>query len=105
MVLASEIVPFRLTRENERKFEYVSDRWTPLRDFYLGTYAQRGEKYHGYLILIRNELGHVVAHEESPDWLFDHIDNMMKLQPGNYFDNQCVRRPPIRPEPVVDLSF
>ena len=107
MVLARESVSFRLSKENDKRFEYMSDRWAPLRDLYLGVgqFARRGEKYHGYLILVTDELGRLVAHEESPDWLFDYRENMMKLKPGNYFDNHCIRRSPVRPDPIVDLSF
>lgn len=105
MLLYRESVSFRLTKENDRRFEHLGHRSVTLRDFYLGDFAHRGEKYHGYLILVTDKFGHVVAHKESPEWLFDYKENMMKLKPGNYFDNQCVRRPPIRPEPVVDLSF
>lgn len=105
MVLARESITFRLSKENDKRFEYVSDRWVPLRDFYMRKFAHRGEKYHGYLILVTDEFGNLVAHEESPDWLFDYSENMLKLRPGNYFDDQCVRRSPIRPEPLRNLSF
>jgi hypothetical protein len=105
IVLARETVPFHLTRENDRTFEYVSDRWVPLRDYHLRTFAHRGEKYHGYQVIIRDTFGNVVAHEESPDWLFDNLDNLIHLQPGNHFDKHCVRQPPIRPEPVRNLAF
>jgi hypothetical protein len=102
MVLARESVTFRLTRENERNFEYESKREVPLRDFYLNaSYGHYGEKYHGYMVLVTDELGRLVAHEESPDWLFDHKEDMMKLHAGNYFDKECVRRPPIRPASII----
>jgi hypothetical protein len=110
LVLAREYVPFHLTKENERTFEYESDNVTVIENFYLVnfrqvTYARRGHKYHGYIILIRDELGRIVAHEESVNWLFDHVDNLLKLRVGNYLDKECKRRYPVRPEPVVQLDF
>ena len=105
MLLARETVSFRLTRENQKRFEYESPTEVPIRDFYMREFAHRGEKYHGYLVLVTDELGRVVAHEESCNWLLDNMENLKKIRVGNYFGQDCIRREAARPEPLIDLSF
>ncbi len=100
ILLARETVPFMLTKENGRRFEYESNEVIPLRDYSIADVARRGRKYHGYIVLITDELGRLVMHAESSNWLIDHVENLKKLRVGNYFDQQCVRRYPIRPDPM-----
>lgn len=102
MLLHREKVSFTLSKENNRNFEYMSDRILPIKEFNLYDWrqtpiGQRGEKYHGYLVLVTDELGNLVAHEESSNWLFNNVENMKKLKIGNYFDKHGERQPPIRP--------
>ena len=105
ILLARETVAFRLTEENKRRFEYESKIVVPLQDFYLRDFARRGEKYYAYLILVRNEYGQIIAHEESANWLYENHENLQKLRMGNYMDKQCIRRYPVRPKAVTDFSF
>jgi len=105
MLLAREEVAFRLTRKNDKRFEYKSTKEVPMRDFYMRNFAHRGEKYHGYVVLVTDELGRLVAHEESSNWLINNGDNLKKLRVGNYFGQDCVRCDAVRPEPLRDLSF
>lgn len=101
ILLMRESVPFRLNKGNGQRFEYESKKVIPLRDFYIGNnIARRGEKYHGYIILVTDELGHLVTHEESSKWLIDNVDNLKQLKAGNYLDQKCLRRYPARPDPV-----
>lgn len=77
-----------------------------LKDYYdQSGYARRGEKFHGYIIVVTDERGAIIAHEESSNWLYNHLDNLKKLAAGNYLDQTCTRRPPIRPEPIHLISF
>jgi hypothetical protein len=100
LLIARDSVSFKLTRDNDRRFEYMSSQVYPLRDIYIGDYARRGEKYYGYIILVTDELGRLVAHEESSEWLIENVDNLRKLKVGNYLDQECNRRYPIRPDPM-----
>jgi hypothetical protein len=100
LVLDRDSVSFKLNRDNDRRIDYVNNREYPLRDMYVGTYTRYGEKYFGYLVLVTDELGRVVAHEESNGWLFDHYEKILQLQIGNYLDNEGNRRYPIRPDPI-----
>lgn len=95
---------FRLTAENKKEFEARSKRNVVMRDFYLkdyydqSGYARRGEKYFGYIIVVTDESGKIVAHRESNQWLYDGWDNLQKLAVGNYMDETCTRQYPIRPD-------
>ncbi len=100
ILLSRETVPFRLTRENSRRFEYESKQVVPLRDFYIANVARRGKQYYGYIVLVTDELGQLVTHEESSKWLIDNVENLKKLKVGNYLDQKCLRRYPIRPAPM-----
>lgn len=111
ILLHRESWTFRLTKENKRRFEAESKQRVILRDFILrdwynqGGYARRGEKFHGYIIIVTDERGEIIAHEESSNWLYNNLDNLKKLSSGNYMDQTCARRYPIRPESIHLLSF
>lgn len=103
MILDRESWTFRLTEANKKEFEKRSKRNVILRDYQLWDYydqqgyARRGEKYFGYIIVVTDERGEIVAHQESHKWLYEHIDNLMQLSVGNYMDETCTRQYPIRP--------
>ncbi|MBN2786421.1 MAG: hypothetical protein JXR25_16495 [Pontiellaceae bacterium] len=106
ILLAHESVPFRIDRESGKRFEFYSKREVPLRELYLNSsYGHYGEKYHGYIVLVSDELGRLVAHRESSIWLFDHLENLKQLKVGNYLDQTCIRRYPVRPASLIDGSF
>jgi hypothetical protein len=113
ILLARGKVPFRLTKENGKKFYYRMDekKYVPLYDFYLGdwkgdnAHSRRGRKYKSYLVTVSDKEGNIVAYQTPNQWLYDNLENLKKLSPGNFFDDECVRRYPIRARPLRDLSF
>jgi hypothetical protein len=61
--------------------------WTPL----------RGYDYCGRLVVITDERGKVIQHWSSRKFLLPHLDELRKLKPGNYFDEDCRRTMPTGP--------
>lgn len=110
ILLDRETWTFRLTNENKRRFEEMGQNTITLQDFVMNDYydqqgfTSRGEKYHGYIIVVTDERGEIVAHNESSNWLWDNFDNLTKLRKGNYLDQTCARRYPIRPETMRLIS-
>ncbi|WP_372798559.1 SHD1 domain-containing protein, partial [Pontiella sp.] len=44
---------------------------------------RRGDKYAGFLMLLRDERGRVIAHRSTPTWLYEHLDNLRQLPVGS----------------------
>ena len=110
ILLARGKVPFRLTKENGRRFEYrmPTDEYVPLRDIYMGgnnIYARRGRKYRGYLVTVSDKHGNIIAYRTPNKWLYENMDNLQKLPTGSFMDDECKQKYPIRPEPLRDFSF
>jgi hypothetical protein len=57
----------------------------------------RGKKYDGYLIILTDPQGKIVAHRSSDKWLFEHRHNLEKLAVGHYLDKTGLRVFPTRP--------
>ncbi|MDF7806307.1 SHD1 domain-containing protein [Pontiellaceae bacterium B12219] len=52
---------------------------------------RRGDKYAGFLILVKDQRGEVIAHRSSPTWLYKNMDNLKKLPVGSFMDKTCTR--------------
>ena len=94
--------PFSLTRENRWSYKFMSQREVVLQNYLYGDgptdgNQKRGRKYYGYLILLRDARGKVIAMETSHDWLYEHLENLMERGVGNYMDKTCTRTHPTRP--------
>jgi len=85
-----QVDTFRLTPENERRFEVVGNKSILRRYEYYGG-AVRGEKYKGYMILVYDERGEIVAQNLSHDWLFDIRDKLLVFPVGRHFNKQGER--------------
>jgi hypothetical protein len=46
----------------------------------------RGEKYGGFIVVVKDELGKVIAYKSSNKNLYRVLDNIKKLHPGCFFD-------------------
>ncbi|VGO14284.1 hypothetical protein PDESU_02843 [Pontiella desulfatans] len=58
----------------------------------------RGELYEGYMLVVTDSRGEVIAHRaKNEDW-FTHIENLRKLPVGKMFDDNCERAWPTRPK-------
>lgn len=89
--------PFFLTRENRWSYKFRSNREVVLQNYTYDEVQKRGRKYHGYLILLRDVRGKVIAMETSHDWLYENLKNLTERGVGNYMDKSCVRTFPTRP--------
>lgn len=92
--------PFTLTEENNERFEYWDSQAVAMED-YICTYGlsnkRRGEKYGGYLIVIRDVQGEIIAHESPYKWVFENLETLDKLPVGKHMDKTCQRVGPPRP--------
>ncbi|MBN2683721.1 MAG: hypothetical protein JXR40_00445 [Pontiellaceae bacterium] len=94
---------FTLTKENGREFEFYSNRIVRLTDMWKDneTYSERGEQYFGFLIVVKDKRGKVVAMDASNDWLMEHLDHIEERMIGNYMDETCTRTYPTRPKSYI----
>lgn len=99
LLLDRQETSFTLTKENQRTHEFRSEHERVLTNFeVLG--QPRGEKYVGYLVVVRDSRGEIIAMNASNDWLVEHRENIEKLAVGNYFDKTGRRVYPGRPRPL-----
>ena len=59
----------------------------------------RGEEYSGYLIVVTDARGEVIAHEGTKETYWEHIENLRKVPVGKWIDEECNRTYPTRPKP------
>jgi len=50
---------------------------------------RRGERYKGFLITVTDERGVMIAHRNSPTWLFKNLDKLKELELGSFLDDEC----------------
>lgn len=90
---------FLLNKQNEVTFEFLSEREVVLRSWsVLNEVRQRGRKYYGYLILIRDTRGEIVTADYSHKWLYENYEKLSERGIGNYMDKTCTRKFPTRPK-------
>ena len=53
----------------------------------------------GYLVVIRDVQGKIIAHQETSKNLYENLDRLSKLKVGWYFDGECNRCLPKPPRP------
>ncbi len=98
--------PFLLTRENGWEYKFMSKREVVLQNYLYGDgpsdgHQKRGRKYYGYLILLRDIHGQIIAMETSHDWLNENLETLMERGVGNYMDKTCTRIFPTRPYNIL----
>jgi hypothetical protein len=86
MLLEHRTEDFSLIEENEFSFEFSGEP-VELLDYNIN-YEHRGQRYGGYLAIVRDRLGQIIAHKTSSDNLFEIVDNLRKLKEGWYFDKE-----------------
>jgi len=92
---------FKLTRENDYAFEFGGEP-VKLIDYNLNN-ERRGKKYSGFLVVIKDSHGKVIAYKTPSKNLYRNLNSLRKLKVGWYFDKQCVRCLPTPPEPFVNV--
>ncbi|MBN2164165.1 MAG: hypothetical protein JXR25_13525 [Pontiellaceae bacterium] len=97
VLLDHQVKSFILSNQNAFSFECVGKK-VDLFDYELNR-VRRGTRYGGYLVVIRDEQGNVVAHKESSKHFYENLNNIALLQEGWYFDDKCRRCLPDQPPP------
>lgn len=92
---------FVLNKENNWSFEFRSPKQVVLQNWtVLNEIRKRGRKYYGFLILVRDSRGEIIAVDCSHNWLSENHEKLSERGIGNYMDRTCTRRFPTRP-PVI----
>lgn len=103
-ILDRQKVEFRLTEKSKRQFQFMSTRQVRLQNWHFeygdSKAVDRGEIYYGYLIEIKDMRGETIALQASKEWLKGGVENLKKLNVGNFFDKKCIRCFPGRPVPL-----
>lgn len=60
--------------------------------------ASRGEKYKGYLLVVTDSRGKIIAKRTTSNWIFKSLKELRKRSIGNYIDETGARVYPGRPE-------
>jgi len=82
---------FVLNEENGRRFKFWSKRQVVYQDWGGSGIDARGEKYYGFLIIIRDERGEVVAVDTAHKWLYENYDNLKQRYAINFLNDKCER--------------
>jgi hypothetical protein len=88
---------FTLTPENGRHFE-IWGKKAYLRQYYDPGQFLRGEKFKGFMIVVTDERGEIIATNITNDWFLDIIDSLRQLPVGRYFNKAGERVFPPRPK-------
>jgi len=85
---------FHLNDGSRSEFE-IAGNMVELEDYVIQGF-RRGEQYKGFLIVVTDALGKVVAYKTSSENLFENLENLRTVPVGKYFDNECNRCQPTR---------
>ena len=97
ILLDHQKTAFTPSAEEDRFYEFRSPREVVLENYTIKYYAtDHGEKYSGYLVMVTDERGVMIAVESSAKWLLENLENLKKLSVGNYMDKTCTRTSPAR---------
>jgi len=89
---------FTPSKENQQSIAFSGENIT-LIDYRLwdGATTRRGEKYGGYLVVVTDVRGEIVAHSSPYKWIFEQVENLRQVPVGKHFDKRCIRVFPPRP--------
>ena len=97
ILLDRQIETFTLSPENDKTFELRGDTKILRRYENYGGIV-RGEKYKGYIILVYDERGEIIAQNVTHDWLLDLVDKLREFPIGRHFNKKGERVHPPRPK-------
>ena len=97
VLLDRQAATFNPGEKEDRFFEFRSPRKVviALDEYYEKTY---GEKYYGYLVMVTDARGEMIALKSSHKWMPRMLENLKKLSVGNFMDETGLRTYPDRPE-------
>ena len=93
-------IAFTPSQEERRTFEFLSPREAVLTNVRIAGWV-RGEKYHGYLVVVTDARGEIIVQKTSKKWLSENLESLRTLSVGNYMDKTCTRTYPSRPKTLV----
>lgn len=89
---------FHLTVENKRVVNIQGAEDLMLTNYIAPGGKRRGEKYAGYMIVVTDSRGEVVAHKATREWWYEKIDNIRNVPVSKTFDEEGKRCWPTRPK-------
>lgn len=89
--------PFTPSKENNFSLEFWSSRIAEMDEYTFNDLDPRGKKYDGFLIIVTDKRGKVIATKTANKWLLENIETLRERGIGNYMDNTCKRVHPGRP--------
>lgn len=96
--------PFSFPESGKKEVQFMSERSVRLENWHFEYKDSRavdhGELYYGYLIVVYDTRNEVVAVQTSKVWLEKSLENLKKINVGNFFGKDCVRCFPGRPKPL-----
>ena len=96
VLLERQTADLSLSKENDFSFTFQGEE-IQLLD-YTTNDERRGTRYDGYLVVIRDINGRIIAHKTSSNGLFTNLDNLSRLKVGWHFDDHCRRALPVAPQ-------
>ncbi len=92
---------FMLTKENNEAHNFsgrkVHLRKVEPRPWEKQDLTVRGEEYYGYLMVVKDARGVVIAHRETAKWLYDQYGKLQGFPVGRYLNEQGDRVYPVGP--------
>ncbi|MDF7799275.1 SHD1 domain-containing protein [Pontiellaceae bacterium B1224] len=90
---------FTLTEENDYSVEFGGPP-VELLDYVINE-ERRGKRYGGFLVVIKDARGEVIAYQTPSENLYRNLDHLRQIRVGWYFDKDCNRCLPTPPRPFA----
>ncbi|MDZ8117697.1 SHD1 domain-containing protein [Pontiella sp. NLcol2] len=90
--------PFHLSGENGRAVSIAGAQDRMMTTYLAPSGRWRGEKYEGYMVVITDPRGEIIAHATTRDWWFEKLENLRRVPVGKTFDEEGKRCWPSRPK-------
>ena len=92
---------FTPSEENQRSHKIQGDTVALMETVaYFGRGETRGRKYGGYLVVVTDERGRIIAHESSNKWMPGIVDQLRLLSLNSHFDKTGTRVPAPRAKTI-----
>ena len=99
ILLDHQIYNISFKDKKKTQIEWWSPRITSVEEYYVvNNMASRGETYKGYLLLVTDPQGKVIAKKVTNKWMLKNVKELRKRSVGNYIDETGTRVYPGRPQ-------